>query len=50
MSGCAGRAMSRTYRLNSVGERTDPRGAPFVWRLVVDGLSSYKVYTCLSVR
>ena len=29
-SGCAGRGMSCMYRLNSVGERTEPWGTPFV--------------------
>ena len=38
------------YRLKRVGESTDPRGTPFLYCLVEDGLPLCSVYTCLHVR
>ena len=50
MFGCVGVGMSWVKRLNSVGERTEPWGTPFLKCRVVDGLPLYVVYACLPVR
>ena len=50
MLGCVGVGMSCVNRLNSVGERTEPWGTPFLKCRVVDGLPLYVVYACLPER
>ena len=50
MLGCAGVGMSCVNRLNSVGERTEPWGTPFLKCRVVDGLPLYVVNAFLPER